>query len=509
MLAIERLRPKHWLVASATLCVSVCSGCLLGPNYRSPPSIAPAATQADHLYRAPRVVSEVTPPINQWWLALGDTQLTQLIALAFAQNPHLAMIEAQLTAARAQYLQRRAEQLPQLGATGVAVRANAPDWIEDTLNRQPSPANAIQTRQNSNSASTLYNASFDASWELDLFGRQRRAREQARASADATAAHHADAMVQLAAEVGQLYVNYRSVQARRVLAATMIAIARQRLELTEQQATRGIASALDIERMKTQFASQQAASVPLDAEQEQLLDQLAMLVGMAQGSLDAQLTAIRPIPTLPDHIAVDRPAAILQRRPDIRQAERTLAAATAQVGQALTEYFPDISLHGSIGLLATTPSQLGHKALNSAFFPLLRWSVFDFGRTRSHVEQAKANVQAYDAAYRQAVLAALNDANTSLSLFGAAREQYDIARTLEQSAVRADTLMQQRANVGAANLIDVLDVQRQRLTAQDSAVRAQAQLVIRFVALQKSLGLGWSPAPMTPPAMHPHQADAQ
>lgn len=504
MLAIKLLRAKRALLASG---ISLCliSGCALGPNYRTPPSVAVAAVNADHLYRAGTVATEFGPPIHPWWQSLADEQLTQLIEQGLAHNPSLDVIAAQLDAARELAQQRRAEQLPQVGATALAVRSKAPDWIGDTLGRQS--AQTGQAVRHRRSSSSLFDASFDASWELDLFGRLRRAREQARANLEAVTSQRADAQVQLAAEIGQLYINYRSAQARRLLAEKMIEIAQQRMKLTERQAAQGIVSALEIERMRTQLASQQAALVPLNAEQSQILDQLALLVGTVPGALDAQLAAIRPLPSLPNQVAVDDPAAILQRRPDVRLAERELAGSSAQVGQAMAEYFPSVSLHGSIGLLATSTAQLGRQALNTAIFPLLRWSALDFGRTRAHVDQAKANVSAHEAAYRQAVLAALSDANISLSLFGAARDEYHIAQALKQSALRADELMQQRANVGAANLMDVLDVQRQRLAAEDNAFQAQAHLIIRFIALQKSLGLGWATGaqlPVKPTASSAH-----
>ena len=495
MLAIKLSSAKRALLASwISVCLS--SGCMLGPNYRTAPSVAVDAINADHLYRARTVVTESVTPIHPWWQSLGDAQLSQLIEQALVHNPSLDVIAAQLDAARALAQQRRAEQLPQLGATALAVRSKAPEWIASTLGRQS--AQTGQAARHRRSISSLYDASFDASWELDLFGRLRRAREQARANAEAVAAQRADAQVQLAAEIGQLYINYRSGQARLMLAEKMIEIAQRRMELTRQQAAQGIVSALEIERMKTQLASQQAARVPLNAEQSEILDQLALLVGTVPGALDAQLSVFRPLPSLPNQVAVDDPSAILQRRPDVRQAERELAGSSAQVGQALAQYFPSVSLHGSIGLLATSTAQLGRKALNTALFPLLRWSALDFGRTSAQVDQAKANVSAHEAAYRLAVLAALSDANISLSLFGAARDEYHIAQALKQSALRADALMQQRANVGAANLMDVLDVQRQRLAAEDNALQAQAHLVIRFVALQKSLGLGWSTAAQLP-----------
>ncbi|MET0548939.1 MAG: TolC family protein, partial [Xanthomonas sp.] len=215
----------------------------------------------------------------------------------------------------------------------------------------------------------------------------------------------------------------------------------------------------------------------------------------------------RPLPTLPASVPVDAAGALIRRRPDVRRAERQLAASSAKIGEALTAYFPQVTLLGNIGMAATSPGDLGRDAVNSVVAPFLRWSIFDFGGTRAKVEQARAGNAARLAAYEGTVLAALQDANGALARFGAARQQALAADKAAASADRSAALLQQRYAAGASSLIDALDVQRQQASAQDSALQAHTQVLLRYVALQKSLGLGWA-APEAP-ASAPAPATAQ
>jgi outer membrane protein TolC len=220
------------------------------------------------------------------------------------------------------------------------------------------------------------------------------------------------------------------------------------------------------------------------------------MIGQVPGALDTQLAQFNALPALPAEVKVDDPAAMIRRRPDVRQAERELAGANAQIGEALSGYFPQVTLYGSLASVATSPGDLGADSAATVIAPMLRWSILDLGRIKSQVAQARAGTEGRVAAYENAVLTALQDANTALSNFGSARRQLLVAQQARASADRSTALMQQRRDAGAASLIDLLDVQRQQLAAQDSAAQAQVQLLVDYVALQKSLGLGWQDAPV-------------
>ncbi|MCC8444031.1 efflux transporter outer membrane subunit [Xanthomonas cannabis] len=486
------------LPLAAALSAVLLGGCMLGPNYTKAPAVADAAMQAPALHRASGAQVVAAAPLNHWWEQLNDPQLTQLVTQALADSPNLRAAQARLRANRALARQRRAERLPKLNASAVYAYAEPPQTIVDTLGglQQGQPGQPGQGDQALDLEKTqIYSAGFDASWELDLFGRRRRAAEGALAQAQASEAELADAQVQLAAEVGQVYLNYRGLQARLAIADANLDKIRQSLQLVQQRRDQGAASDLQVEQIATQVQQQEAQRLPLEMQSQEALDQLALMVGRESGALDAQLRAPQPLPMLPSEVRVDDAGALIRRRPDVRKAERELAASSAQIGEALNGYFPQVTLLGGLSWVAGSPSDFNSDALTTLAVPMLRWSIFDFGKTRAQVEQARAGNAGREAAYEGAVLAALQDANSALARFGSARKQLVVARQAEASATRSAGLMQQRRDAGATSSIDLLDVQRQQLSAQDAAAQAQVQLLVNYVALQKSLGLGWSGAP--------------
>ncbi|MEQ8035987.1 efflux transporter outer membrane subunit [Xanthomonas sp. WHRI 6106] len=486
------------LPLAAALSAVLLGGCMLGPNYTKAPAVADAAMQAPALHRASGAQVVAAAPLNHWWEQLNDPKLTQLVTQALADSPNLRAAQARLRANRALARQRRAERLPKLNASAVYAYAEPPQTIVDTLGglQQGQPGQPGQGDQALDLEKTqIYSAGFDASWELDLFGRRRRAAEGALAQAQASEAELADAQVQLAAEVGQVYLNYRGLQARLAIADANLDKIRQSLQLVQQRRDQGAASDLQVEQIATQVQQQEAQRLPLEMQLQEALDQLALMVGREPGALDAQLRAPQPLPMLPSEVRVDDAGALIRRRPDVRKAERELAASSAQIGEALNGYFPQVTLLGGLSWVAGSPSDFNSDALTTLAVPMLRWSIFDFGKTRAQVEQARAGNAGREAAYEGAVLAALQDANSALARFGSARKQLVVARQAEASATRSAGLMQQRRDAGATSSIDLLDVQRQQLSAQDAAAQAQVQLLVNYVALQKSLGLGWSEAP--------------
>ncbi|PTY29661.1 hypothetical protein XAP3CFBP6996_018425 [Xanthomonas citri pv. fuscans CFBP 6996] len=481
---------------AAALSTLLLGGCMLGPNYTKPPAVADAAMQAPALHRASGADVVAAAPLNHWWEELHDPLLTQLVTQALADSPNLRAAQARLRANRALAQQRRAERLPKLNASAVYAYAEPPQTIVDTLGGlqqgQPGQPPTAGNQALDLERTEIYSAGFDASWELDFFGRRRRAAEGALAQAQASEAELADAQVQLAAEVGQVYLNYRGLQARLAIADANLGKIRQSLQLVQQRRGQGAASDLQVEQIATQVQQQQAQRLPLEMQSQEALDQLALMVGREPGALDAQLSTPQPLPMLPTQVRVDDAGALIRRRPDVRKAERELAASSAQIGEALNGYFPQVSLLGGLSWVAGSPSDFNSDARTTLAVPMLRWSIFDFGKTRAQVEQARAGNAGRTAAYEGTVLAALQDANSALARFGSARKQLVVARQAEASATRSAGLMQQRRDAGATSSIDLLDVQRQQLSAQDAAAQAQVQLLVNYVALQKSLGLGWS-----------------
>jgi NodT family efflux transporter outer membrane factor (OMF) lipoprotein len=457
------------------------AACTVGPNYTGPPAVASAAAVDARFVRGGNAVTPAGPAAAHWWTTLNDPTLNGLEDRALAGNYNVAAAEARVRQARAALRIERANELPQVAATGMYAHADLP------------PINLGGASNNNRTVLNFFNVGFDASWEIDLFGGQRRTIEAARATLGASEASLSDAQVQLSAEIAQAYVNLRDCQQRMALIREESDFERRMLALTQQRYARGTASALDVERLRTQFENTSALAVPLQAEIESYLDALAVLTGTAPGSLDAALQNAGVVPLPPASVAVGDPADLLRRRPDIRAAERRLAAATARIGVAEATRFPRLSFMGILGIGGTSLSALTNlNNIAAIALPQLQWSVLDFGRGAARVRQSEAQRDEAEALYKQAVLSALQDAEDSLSRFGHRRETVASLVRVRASATRAATLMQQRYAGGTATLIDALDAERQRVAAEQNLADAVAALTNDYVAIQKALGLGWA-----------------
>lgn len=475
------------------------AACTMGPDYAGPPATPSRAPGAGFVRATDAVQAAAVPGVANWWTALRDPQLDALEQRALAANPSIAVAQARVRQARGALRLERANRLPSANASGSYLHAELPGIDLGSLTDGSRDGETPDTGAGEGIADgdsigvDFFNLGFDASWEIDLFGRRRRTVEAARAAAEGAEANLADAQVQLTAEVAQAYVALRDRQARLALSQRSSEMQRRILGLTEERYARGTVSALDVERLRLQVENTDAELVPLNAEVASYLNALAVLVGEAPGALDDVLKAPAPIPLVPAQVAVGDPTSLLQRRPDIRAAERQLASRTARVGVAEAARFPSLNLQGMLGLGGTSIADVvDPDNLLTLASPMLQWNLLDFGRGRARVEQAEGERDEAGASYRQAVLGALRDAEDALARFGARRQTLVSLVRAKASADRASTLMQQRFRAGTATLIDTLDVERQRVAAEQQLSVATAGLTTDYVALQKSLGLGWS-----------------
>ena len=464
---------------ASLLAATALTGCMVGPDYQGPPHPALQAETAKSFLRAPVAQGVTGPPAAQWWLALKDEELSRLVEAALAHSPDVKAAEARLRESRAVLTERQRNLAPSVGAQTGFIYA---DGLPGSLGGSGGGSAPLK----------LYNAGFDASWELDLFGGTRRAIESADAQADATQADLEDVRVSLAAETADAYVQLRDQQQRKAIAEASVQLESQLVDLAAQRKSRGVESDLDLTRLEEQLDSTKAVLIPLEADIEASLDRLAVLTGQAPGTLDAALSAPAALPDLPNEVTVGDPGEMLRRRPDIRAAERRLKAQTAVIGQRTADLYPKINLIGLIGWGAPGLSHL-FDSTTTVVAPTLQWNAMDFGRTRARIHQAEAGRDEAAALYDAAVLNALRDAETSLSRFGRAREDVVALARVEASASHAAELMRQRHAAGVATVIDVLDTERSRLTAEQDLASARAQLDRDYVALQKALGLGWQP----------------
>lgn len=472
-----------WCVHAALCGLAACT---VGPDYRGAPSVAADALKAPTFVRAPSTgVVATAPSASAWWRTLGDPQLDALVEAALAHSPDVRAAQARLREARAQLVGQRAQELPKASADVAAVRMRSPD-----LSKLSSGSNGGSGA--GRGPLQLYTAGLDASWEIDLFGGTRRSIEAASAQADAIEADLADTQVSLAAEVAQAYVDLRDEQQRLILARQSADLQQRMLALTQARRAHGTAAEVDVERLSGQVQTTRAALVPLDEQIAESLDRLAVLTGRTPGALDADLSAAAPLPALPAKVEVGEPGALLRQRPDIRAAERRLAASNAQIGEHVADYFPKVSLLGDLGFTAADPGHLFRKTNFSWLgVPYLQWNVLDFGRTAADVRSAEASRDEAGARYEHAVLAALQDANSALSRYGHQREHVVRLEQVDASAQHASALMRQRYAAGVATAIDLLDTERTQFSAQQDVIAGRAELLKDFVLLQKSLGLGW------------------
>lgn len=465
------------LLAAVLIAAPLLSGCAAGPDYAGPPKVVPDAVTGGPFARAGASGFSAGPGLARWWEGLGDPALTGLVEEALAHSPDIALAQARIREAQAQLGQQDAAGLPSANLNTTYLHATLPG-----------------TDNGGTTTLNFYNLGGMASWEPDLFDGARRGREQAGATVERRFADLADAQVSLSAQVATAYVNLRMTQQRIALDAQGIALQRRALALTQQRFGAGTASALDVERLRTALERNDAQATAQNARRDQYLDQLAILTGQAPGTLDARLAAPAEVPLPPAAVAIGDPAALLARRPDIRSADRALAASTAGIGVQQARLYPSIRFLGILGLGGTRPGDmLDPSNLTTLLAPMLQWNILDFGRQKSAVREAEAQRDEAEAQYRKTVLAALEDAETSLSAFGNARVQLGQFIAASDAAARASTLNGQRVAAGTSSLIDQLDIERQDVTARTSVLDARTQLALSYIRVQKSLGLGWEP----------------
>jgi multidrug efflux system outer membrane protein len=468
-------RTSSFALIAGTL-ATLLGGCAaVGPNYAGAPPIAADAVKAPRFARDTAKSLPAAPVAATWWRGLDDATLDGLVEQALRSSSTLHAAEARLRATRASLSQQEAKRRPSGSASTLGLGLwQAPGTDES-------------------SSLHLYSLGFDATWELDLFGGTRRTVESASAQAQAVRADLADAQVSLTAEVVQAYVALRSQQRRLAMLLETTSLDTQGLTLMQQRFDRGVSTADEVEQRKAKAEDTQASVADVSAQISESLDRLAMLTGQAPGSLDVSLRAPSPrLPSLPQDVRVGDPTAMLQRRPDIRAAERRLAASNAQIGTQEANYFPKISLLGDIGLAGTQFGKvLSSNSLSLIAVPYLSWNVLDFGRTASAVRQAEAGRDEAQANYEATVLGALQDANTSLSRYGQQRQVLQRLLAQQASTERTLGLEQQRRQAGVAGELDLLDARRNYIDARLKALAGETALLQDFVALQKSLGLGW------------------
>jgi NodT family efflux transporter outer membrane factor (OMF) lipoprotein len=467
--------------AAIVLATLLTWSCAVGPDYRRPD--AGAALPAS--YAADPAAAGITAaaPGDSWWQALDDPVLTTLIEAALAGSPDLAAAEAEVQQERALARVAGANFYPQATLGASADR--------NELSRNGENLSLIPLRPPTTTFSD-YRVGIDASWEIDLAGLTRRQVEAAVARSESSAEARNDARAVVAAEVADAYADHREAVARLQRAATSRDDLREIQRLTVLAAAAGDASDSDAHRAAADAAAAAAALPPLEAQRQSAIFRLTALTGRSRESVAADLAAPRDLPAAPAAVPVGLPSDLLRRRPDVRRAERELAAASADVGSAVAAQYPRFALVGNLGLDSVHSGELTSAASRYwELAPQLSLPVFAGGRLRANAQAARAGRDAALARYRSSVLAAVADTESALIRYAAATQRSaaltDAARELSQQA----RLEHERTLAGDASTIESLAAARAAEDAAQAETAAQAATLRDYVALAKALGGGW------------------
>jgi multidrug efflux system outer membrane protein len=459
---------------SWTLMVLPLAGCAVGPNYEEP---APPAVEKFEQGAQAGVSSDAV--VVAWWKEFGDPRLDALIARAVEGNRGVKAAMAAVREARALFQETEYELIPDLQASGAYTR------------RKLSSASAPGVPDSARKIS-YWSAGFDAAWEIDLFGRIRRTIEAASAEAEAVEAFRRDVTVTLLADVARHYFELRGSLHEVEVARKNAEIQREALRVTGARFDAGRGTELDVARSRADLNATLALIPPQEAAAARAKNRLAVLLGVPPPGFTIDLAPPSPLDKLPALVAIGRPEDLLRRRPDIREAERHLAAATARIGVATADLFPRISFGGSLGVDGKSVSGLFKSGGSRyAFGPSITWEALNLGSVAARIRAAGARADAELARYEETVLVALEETENALVTFGRARARRDALVEGVRASERAAALAEARYQGGADDYLSSLLAQRTVLSLQLQLAESQTQTVTALIALYKALGGGW------------------
>ena len=448
------------------------SGCVVGPDYQTPLLAIPASWSGQKAGKPAKPAQ-----LSKWWQRLRDPELNALVEEAVAGNLDVATARAKIREARASYRQSVGTLFPSADGSASATR------------------NRVSATSAGTAASETYDqyeAGLDASWEIDLFGANRRGVEAARYGLDASEEELRATLLTLVGDVTSNYVQARGYQARIALAKRSAASQRQTAQLTRTMALAGTATAADVAKAEGQASSTEAGVPSLEASYAEAVHRLSVLTGRPPAALTERLKRAAPIPAPRLPIPTGVPADILLTRPDVRTAERQYAQYTAKIGQAEAARYPSVSLTGDI---STTALKLGDLGKNStigwSFGPTLSVPLFNAGQLEAAVDVARAQRDQYFIAYKAAVLTALEDVENAAVSLSQERIRNSKLASSAQSYGDAARLERTLYKAGETSLLDVLDAERSAYSADDSLLQSRVSIATDYIALNKALGGGW------------------
>jgi len=481
------------LLARQGLCLSLAaltvSGCwAVGPDYRRPDLDAPVTWSQDPTPgRASGVFEDVA-----WWKAFGDPILDELITRGLSGNLDIAQARARVRQARADVRTARAGLFPAIDLTGTSTSSGGGSLPDGTSGGSSGASSGGTT--SGTTTSTVYTAGFDATWELDFFGGQRRSVESTKATLQADIEAVNDARLTLIGDVATNYVALRAYQEQLAIARKTLETQRQNADVTRERFRLGLINQVDVAQAEGQAASTAADLPVLESDIKSSIHRLGILVGLPPETLYDLLATPRNLPELPDKLlATGLPAELLWRRPDLRASERKLAAASAAIGVATADLYPKFDLTAGLGLQGITPAKVaGFSTWYWSVIPGLSWPVFDAGKAKAAVEKKKALYDEALAAYKATFHTALEDVENALAGYFAqrAREHRLVASVAAyQEALALDN---ERYAKGLTTFLTVLTDQASLYSVQTDLTKCRANVRTNLVSLYKALGGGWN-----------------
>lgn len=462
--------PIRLLIVIAALTFTGCA--MVGPNYVPPKIPTPGAWHAgmkDGLISASNPIT-----LARWWTTLDDPILTTLMERGVKGNLDLKQAKARVREARAARVVSQSGLYPGINSSGAYTKSRA---SEERGNGQEVD---------------LYSVNLDSSWELDLFGGIRRGVEAATADLQASQEDLRDVLVSLLAEIALNYVDARTYQTRLWVAEENLKAQQETYDLARSRYKAGLSTELAVEQARYNLEGTRSQIPTLRTGLAGSMNRLAVLLGLQPGAVQSELEQARPIPVPPKQVAVGVPANALRHRPDVRRAERQLAAQTARIGVATAELYPKFNLFGSIGLDAMSFGGLFSAGSRSySFGPNITWPLFQGGAIRGNIEvQSARQEQALDQ-YKSTVLSALEEVENALVAYSEEQNRQKTLETSAQAAKNAVNLAEQQYKAGLIDFTGVLDAQRSLLSFQDQLAQSSGAVTSDLVRLYKALGGGW------------------
>ncbi|MFZ5451157.1 MAG: efflux transporter outer membrane subunit [Thermodesulfobacteriota bacterium] len=470
------------------LCLAVLlSGCVsVGPDYRRPALQAPARwTESREQAGGSLALAEIA-----WWQAFGDPVLNGLMEQAVRTNLDLEQARARILQARADVTVAGASFWPALQGTGSVTRSQGGTSMVTSGSSAPESL--------ASPGGTIFQAGFDASWEIDLFGGTRRSVEAARARLAASVEDQRATLLTLLGDVAKNYVDLRANQAQLDITRRNVKSQEQTVEVTRERYRLGLTTYLDVAQAEAQKASTASNLPTLEASIKQSIHRLGILLGQEPNALKTGLSASRPLPQPPIMTATGLPSDLLARRPDLRQVERQLAAASADIGVAQAELYPKFDLTAALGLQSNDVSKF-LKISSGRYWSLVpgvTWNLFDGGKARGTVKNKQAVYREKLANYRASFLTALEEVENALAAYyGEQRKRLILVECIRANE-DAVALARKRYRRGLTSFLDVLTAENSLYTAQSNLSKSEANLLTDLISLYKALGGGWNAAPV-------------